>query len=213
MRTITVLNPKGGCGKTTIATCLASHLSWDGYQVALADLDPQQSTTDWAELRPESCPEIELIPFGAKTIRASRGTDLMVIDSPAGIHGAELHQLVRRSQTLLVPIMPSPIDMRASWRFLENLFGLAAVQKGSVIVGLVANRVKENTIIYRELNGFLGQYRAPYVAHLRASMNYVRAAEKGLGVADLPRYLAARDWEEWKPLMRWVEGKRSQPKK
>lgn len=212
MRTITVLNPKGGCGKTTIATCLASHLSWDGYQVALADLDPQQSTTDWASLRTETYPEIELIPYGADKIRASRGTDIMVIDSPAGIHGAELRQLVRRSQTLLVPIMPSPIDMRASWRFLETLFELATVQKGAVKIGLVANRVKENTIIYRELNGFLGNYKAPYVAHLRASMNYVRAAEKGLGVADLPRYLAARDWEEWKPLMRWVEGKRSQPK-
>ncbi len=212
MRTITVINPKGGCGKTTIATCLASHLSWDGYKVALADLDPQQSTTDWGALRSEEYPEIELINHGSGQVRASRGTDILVLDSPAGVHGKELGQLVRRSQTLLVPILPSPIDMRASWRFLEQLFSLAPVQKGKVKVGLIANRVKENTLIYRELTGFLGKYRAPYVAHLRASMNYVRAAEKGLGVADLPRYLAERDWQQWKPLMRWVESKRSQPK-
>ncbi|MCF6262569.1 MAG: ParA family protein [Xanthomonadales bacterium] len=212
MRTITIVNPKGGCGKTTIATCLASHLSWDGYKVALADLDPQQSTTDWAAQRSDSYPEIEIIPSDAKAIRASRGTDIMVIDSPAGVQGAELRKLVQRSTTLLVPILPSPIDMRASWRFLEQLFELTAVQTGKVKVGLIANRVKENTIVYRELTGFLGKYRAPYVAHLRSSMNYVRAAEKGLGVADLPRYLAAQDWEEWKPLMRWIKSKRSQAK-
>ncbi len=212
MRTITILNPKGGCGKTTIATCLASHLSWDGYQVALADLDPQQSTSDWGALRPGAYPEIEIIPYGSGQVRASRGTDILVLDSPAGVHGSELGQLVRRSQTLLVPILPSPIDMRASWRFLEQLFALTPVQKGKVKVGLIANRVKENTLIYRELTGFLGKYKAPYVAHLRASMNYVRAAEKGLGVADLPRYLAERDWQQWQPLMRWVESKRSQPK-
>ena len=212
MRTITILNPKGGCGKTTIATCLASHLSWDGYQVALADLDPQRSSSDWGELRSEEYPEIEMIAYGSGQVRASRGTDVLVLDSPAGLHGNELGQLVRRSQTLLVPILPSPIDMRASWRFLEQLFALTPVQKGKAKVGLIANRIKENTLVYRELTGFLDKQRAPFVAHLRASMNYVRAAEKGLGVADLPRYLAERDWQQWEPLMRWLESKRSQPK-
>lgn len=212
MRTITVLNPKGGCGKTTIATCLASAMAWEGYTVTLADLDPQQSATDWLALRPEGYPEVYGVDGSNGQYAARKGSDMLIIDSPAATHGHELAGLIRKSDTLVVPLQPSPIDMRAGYRFLQHLFELKTIAQGKTKIGLVANRVKERTLVYKELTGFLGKYKAPFVAHLRASMNYVRASEKGLGVADLPQYLAWRDWEEWDPLVRWIKSKRSQPK-
>ena len=80
-------------------------------------------------------------------------------------------------------------------------------------LGLIANRVKPNTIVYRELSGFLDGYRVPVIGQLRDSMNYVRAFERGLGVSDLPEYLAGEDWAQWDEIVKWVKSKRSQGKK
>ncbi len=212
MRTIAVLNAKGGCGKTTLATNLAAALAWEGYDVALGDLDPQQSSADWGAQRPEEYPAITHINSADGPIRASKGTDFLILDSPAGIHGPELSQLTRRAQTVLVPVLPSFIDMRAAHRFLSHLFSLKPVATGDAKVGLVANRVKPHTIIYRELRGFLDDYKAPIVGHLRDSMNYVRAFESGLSVSDLPAYQAQQDWDEWSRVLGWIHSRKSRGK-
>lgn len=211
MRTITVLNAKGGCGKTTVATGLASALAWEGYSVALGDMDPQKSASDWLAQRPEEYPAITGLSADDGPVRAPAGTDILVLDSPAAVSGPELNGLVRRSQTLLIPILPSHVDMKAAHRFLGHLFELKAVDGRKVKVGLIANRVKPHTIIFRELTGFLKDHRAPFVAQFRDSMNYVRAFENGLSVSDLPPYLAWQDWEEWEKLMGWVRSRKSQP--
>lgn len=213
MQTIAVLNAKGGCGKTTIATNLAAALAWEGYQVALGDLDPQQSAADWSTLRPADYPEIIPLNAASGPVRAPTGTDWMILDSPAGIHGAELGQLVRRADTVLIPVLPSFIDMRAAHRFLGHLFGLKPIADGSVRVGLVANRVKPHTIIYRELRGFLKDYSAPVIGHLRDSMNYVRAFETGLSVSDLPPYQALADWDDWAGILGWITSRKSRGKR
>lgn len=213
MRTIAVANPKGGCGKTTIATSLAAHLCYEGFQVALADLDPQRSASDWLALRPESYPPIRAVDTSEKGWRAPPGTDIMVIDSAAAIVGGELRNVVKRANTLLIPVVPSPIDMRAAWRFLEHLLSLKQIVKGATKVGLVANRCQTRTLIYRELTGFLDGYKIPFVAHLRETQNYIRASERGLGVADLPAWQAWQDWEEWDPLIHWLKSRASQPLK
>lgn len=209
MRTIAVLNSKGGCGKTAVATGLAASLAWEGYNVALGDMDSQQSSTDWLSRRPAEYPPITGLTPGEGRIRAPADTDFLVLDSPAAIHGPELAGLVRRAQTLLVPILPSHVDMVAARRFLGHLFKFKPVTERKARVGLIANRVKAHTIIFRELVGFLDRYRAPFVAQFRDSMNYVRAFERGLAANELPPYLAERDWEEWDVLLDWVRSRRS----
>ncbi len=207
MHTIAVLNAKGGCGKTTIATNLAAALAWEGREVALGDLDPQQSTADWIAHRPAEYPPIYGLNAAEGPVRAPPGTEFLVLDSPAAIHGPELGNLVRRADTLLIPVLPSFVDMRAAQRFLAHLFALKPVVQKQVQVGLIANRIKAHTIIFRELTGFLEGFRAPFVGQFRDSMNYVRAFEKGLSVSDLPPYLAAQDWEEWERPLKWVTRK------
>jgi len=111
---------------------------------------------------------------------------------------------------VLVPVLPSPVDMRAAWRFLSHIQELKPVRSGQTAVGLVANRVRPNTIIYRELTGFLDGFRVPVIGRLRDTMNYVRAFDKGLAVADLPPYLAWPDWEEWETVLAWIRSGQSQ---
>ncbi len=208
MRTIAIINAKGGCGKTTIATGLASALAWEGFQVALADLDPQQSSNDWLAQRDEDYPEILSVPT-KNGLKAPSDTEVLVIDTPAGLAGAELSKILSKSHTAIMPILPSPVDMNAAWRYLEKTLTLKPLASKQTVLGLVANRVKPNTIIYRELSGFLGDYKVPVVGQLRDSMNYVRAYERGLGVSDLPEYMAGEDWAQWDKIVKWVKSKRS----
>ncbi len=212
MRTIAVINAKGGCGKSTIATSLAAALAWDGHSVALGDMDPQQSTNDWLALRGADYPEILPVNSKGGPLRAPTEADTLILDTPAGLHGTDLGHILRRAETILVPVLPSPVDMRAAWRFLNHLAELKPVVKRETVVGLVANRVRPHTIIYRELTGFLNDFRFPVVGQLRDSMNYVRAFERGLSVSDLPPYQAWQDWEEWEPIMAWIRSRRSRGK-
>lgn len=205
-KTIAVVNPKGGCGKTTISTSLAAWLAYD-YEVALADLDLQRSATDWLQMRLPDNPTIYPATVGRWPPRPPTDVDYLVIDAPAGITEKKLIQLLTMSNKILVPLLPSPIDMRTGWRFLEQLFQLRKQCKSRCKIGLVANRAKTWTLIYRELTGFMDQIKAPFVAHLRESVNYIRAAEVGLGVAELPYYKSQKDWEQWEPLIEWVKSR------
>ncbi len=202
-RTIAVVNPKGGCGKTTIATSMAAWLAY-GNSVALLDMDLQQSASDWLQLRLPDNPVIHPARGKPWPPSAPVETDYLIIDAPAGISGNQLEKILAISDRLLVPLLPSPIDMRTGWRFLDNLFRQRKAGGHRCQIGLVANRAKTWTLIYRELTGFIDQFKAPFVTHLRESINYIRAAETGLGVAELPYYQCRRDWQEWEPLIQWV---------
>lgn len=212
MRHITVLNSKGGCGKSTIATNLAVYFALEGAQVVLADFDPQRSCLDWLESRPDHVTPIHGMAAYENGLKGlPRGTDVVVIDAPARCHGRELTDLVRRSETILAPVLPSTIDMKATTKFIGELMHVGKVERKQVKIGLLANRVREHTLIFEELQDYLKRTRAPYVGALRDAQNYVRAYTRGLGVFELPEYLAWPDWAQWEPLINWLESKRSQP--
>jgi len=212
MRHIMVLNAKGGCGKSTLATNIASYFANNGAAVALADYDPQRSSLDWLERRPDNRPSIAGVAgFEDGLRKAPRNADVLVIDAPARSHGRELSDLVKHSETIVVPVLPSTIDMQATTTFLDELRKVPRVANKQAKIAAVANRVRENTLIYDELDEYLTKARLPYVAALREAQNYVRAYTRGLGIFELPEYLAWPDWEEWEPLTAWLRSKRSQP--
>jgi len=212
MRHIMVMNAKGGCGKSTLATNLASYYADSGYDVALADYDPQRSGLDWLDRRPDNRPKIAGVAgFEEGLKHVPRSADIVIIDAPARSHGKELTDLVRHAETIIVPVLPSTIDMQASDRFIKELKAVGKVDRKQAKIGVVANRVREYTLIYDELDEYLTKLRVPYIASLREAQNYVRAYTRGLGVYELPEYLAWPDWEQWDPLIEWVDSKRSQP--
>jgi chromosome partitioning protein len=206
------MNAKGGCGKSTLATNIASYFANEGATVALADYDPQRSSLDWLDRRPGDRPEIiGVAGFDGGLRHAPRSADFVIIDAPARSHGAELTDLVKHAETIVVPVLPSTIDMQATTTFLDELRSVQKIARKQAKFGLVANRVRDNTLIFDDLDEYLTKARAPYVAALREAQNYVRAYTRGLGIFELPEYLAWPDWDEWEPLTAWLRSKRSQP--
>ena len=212
MRHIMVLNAKGGCGKSTLATNIASYFATNGASVALADYDPQRSSLDWLERRPDSRPAIAgVAAFDDGLRRVPRSADIVVSDAPARSHGKELVDLVKHAETIVVPVLASTIDMQATSTFLKELQAVGKVQNKQVKIGALANRVRDNTLIFDDLDEYLTKARVPYIAALREAQNYVRAYTRGLGIFELPQYLAWPDWDDWEPVTSWLRSKRSQP--
>ena len=212
MRHIMVMNAKGGCGKSTLATNIASYFVNEGATVALADYDPQRSSLDWLDRRPSDRPEIiGVAGFDGGLRHAPRNADFIIIDAPARSHGAELTELVKHAETIVVPVLPSTIDMQATTTFLDELRSVGKIERKQAKLGLVANRVRDNTLIFDDLDEYLTNAKTPYIAALREAQNYVRAYTRGLGIFELPEYLAWPDWDEWEPLTAWLRSKRSQP--
>jgi chromosome partitioning protein len=213
MRHILITNAKGGCGKSTIATSLAAYFASEGYATALADFDPQGSALAWLEQRPaDYAPITGVAAYDTGLKNVPRSTEYLVIDSAAGSYGKQLTELVRRAETIIVPVLPSPIDMKAAERFVGELLDIAKVADKRAKAALVANRVKENTLIFEELDGVLSRLKIPYLTSFREAQNYIRAYQRGLGIHELPPYLAWPDWEQWDPLIEWLDSRRSLPK-
>lgn len=208
MRTIMLMNAKGGCGKTTIATNLATWYADEGRQVALADFDPQKSSMDWLAARQdyEGIPAIQAIDATLKgPLRPAKDTELLVMDAPASTHGNVINKLLMRVDTLILPVLPSPIDMRACQRFLGELLDSGRVSRHETKIGIVANRARENTVIYHDLEKYLGHLNVPFITHLRESQNYIRAAEQGLGIFELAPSLVYKDVVLWDALFDWIK--------
>lgn len=212
MRHIMVLNSKGGCGKSTLATNLASYYATQEQKVALVDYDPQGSSMEWLSRRPEDRPAISGVAAYQDGLRGMpRNADVAIIDAPARTHGKELTELLRHAETVIVPVLPSTIDIEASGRFLDELLETGKVARKEIKVGVVANRVREYTLIAEELDEYLEKLKLPYITRLREAQNYIRAYTRGLGVFELPEYLAWPDWEQWQPLLDWLGSRRSRP--
>lgn len=211
MRQIMVLNAKGGSGKTTLATNLASYYASQGKDVLLVDLDPQHSALAWLAERPVGRAPIRGVDAARRGARLPRSADVAILDAPAAAHGSELGHLLRRADTFIVPVLPSPLDMRAAADFVQALQRNKRIGSKQARFGVVANRVRAHTRVAQDLEDFLRRLKSPVLAHLRDNMNYIRAAERGLGVFDLAPYATAIDREQWRPILRWLNSKRSRP--
>ena len=217
MRSILVLNTKGGTGKTTLACNLAVHFALQGHKTALVDYDRQRSALDWLELRPEDRAEIHGVEGTRTSTRVPRGTEVTIMDSPAAVRGKALENLLSRAQTVLIPVVPSMIDMNAAEHFVDELLEAGRVLKNRVRVATVANRVRERSPGTEDLEEYLSGLtlpsgrKMPFAAMLRNSQNYIHAAERGLGIFEIAPSRAERDLEMWETLTRWLNSKRSLP--
>lgn len=135
----------------------------------------------------------------------------MIMDAPARVHGKELTQLMRKAETVLFPVLPSPIDMRAAIKYMAEVQKNGRVARKEVKIGVIANRVRENTIIFSELYDFIKSMKLPYIATLRDTQNYIRAEERGLGIFEMAPSQVYQDLDDWEPLTKWLRSKRSMP--
>jgi len=207
-----VLNSKGGSGKSTVATNLAGYYASEGKKVVLADFDPQASSLEWLAARSTGRKSIQGIDASRGNFRVPRSADYVIYDTPAAVHGKELSALLRRAQSIIIPVLPSPIDMRAATPFIQKVLDNGRVSRKECRVALIANRCRENTNVYHQLDTFLRKVRkAPFISILRESQNYNKASERGLGIFELAPYLAKRDLDQWEPIIKWLSSKRSMP--
>ncbi|TDX99375.1 nucleotide-binding protein [Thiohalophilus thiocyanatoxydans] len=217
MQRILVLNSKGGCGKTTVATNLASLYAGYGFTTALMDYDPQGSSMRWHSQRPRDNPVIHGVrawqrSSGAQTsawqLRLPPQTERVILDAPAGVSGQQLVNYVQRVDTILVPVLPSPIDIHAATHFIKDLLLIGKVRTAGVRVGVVANRAKKNTLVYQSLERFLKSLRLPLLGTLRDTQHYVHAVERGIGVHELWDRRVEEDRRQWINILEWLEDER-----
>jgi chromosome partitioning protein len=213
MLRIVVLNPKGGSGKTTVTTNLLATCASAGHRTALIDADRQGSAIRWLNQR-SSVPAIHgVAAFEPQPAYVTRSfamrvppdTERVVVDTPAALDGKQLIDAVRHADKIVVPVLPSGTDMHAAARCIGTLLVQAKVPKGPRVLGVVANRVKHNTVMYAALMRFLDSLGLPVVAVLRDVQAYPRAAETGQGVCELRPHEAGAELGQWQGLLRWID--------
>jgi chromosome partitioning protein len=213
MKRIVVLNPKGGSGKTTIAINLASYFASRQQSPVLMDYDPQGSSLRWVKKRlPDQAP-IHVIAAFQTDSRTTRAFQLripdnathVIVDTPAAVESRHLPEVTRDAHKIIVPVLPSDIDIHTCSRTIRDLLLIAKIRREDDRIGVVANRIRRNTLTYQSLIRFLQTLGIPIVATIRDSQNYVRAAELGIGVHEMKSHLVREDIEQWQPLVEWLD--------
>src|ERR1700676_2339414 len=220
MQRILVLNPKGGSGKTTVATNLASYFASTGDRPRLTDNDAQGSSTRWLKKRKPEQPFIYGIATFERNTRMTRAWQMrippdaahVVVDTPAAILAQDMPEMTRSADAIIVPVLPSDIDIHAFSKCIADLLLIAKVRRDENRIGVVANRVKRNTLVYQSLMRFLEPLRIPVIAPVRDSQNYLRAAEQGVGLHEMKKHLVEQDLEDWQPMLAWLKAKESAAK-
>lgn len=204
MPVVVVANPKGGVGKTTVATNIAGYFASQGQQVMLGDADRQQSSRLWLRLRPAEARPISSWEVGEGQIaKPPKGTTHVVLDTPAGMHGKWMEDTLRSADKVVVPLSPSIFDIYATRAFLDEL---AQHRKaGRMQVGIVGTRVDPRTIAADKLREFTESLGLPVLGFLRPTQNYVHLAARGLTLFDLASTKVERDLEQWEPIRRWLD--------
>ncbi|MDR2219892.1 MAG: ParA family protein [Methylobacillus sp.] len=204
MRTVLIANPKGGSGKTTLATHLAGYFATRGRRVTLVDLDRQQSSLAWLHRRPDYLPLIQGVD-GRKHKPADSGAEWVIMDSPAGLHDDKLTSAIKQADAIIVPMQPSAFDLAATEDFLNVLREEKAIRRGNVAVALVGMRARALTNSAATLEEYLNHVKdfdAPTT--LRDAQVYMLTAEMGASLFDIRPSQVERDLEQWAPLLRWL---------
>jgi len=214
LQRIIVTNAKGGCGKTTIATNIASHYARQGKIVRLFDHDAQGSSLAWIGRRAEdSVPVVGVDASKNSDHRLTRSwqlrvppeTDVALIDSPAGTDITELASLFQHNDSVLIPVLPSPIDIHATAHFIKELLTTGGARQRMIRMAVIANRVRKNTLMYHSLERFLFSLNIPFISSLRDTQVYAKAIEQGVGVQEIPGVRNNTDREQWAPIFRWLD--------
>jgi chromosome partitioning protein len=214
LQRIIVTNPKGGCGKSTITTNIASHYARQGKNVRLFDHDTQGSSLAWIRRRGDEVGEIVGVDASKNSdhrltrswqLRVPAETDIALIDSPAGTDITELIDLFQQNDSVLIPVLPSPIDIHATAHFIKELLTTGSARKRMIRLAVIANRVRKNTRMYNTLERFLFSLKIPFISSLRDTQLYVKAIEQGIGVQEIPGASSKVDREQWAPVFRWLE--------
>ncbi len=213
MRTILVINSKGGCGKTTVATNLASYYAAAGAKTAIMDYDPQGSSLQWLKVRPPHLARIHGAngtPPKAHLLRTLQTwlpntTEIQLVDAPGAVKGLLLQEVVAKSDSIVIPVAPSSIDVHATAGFLKDLLLLGRVRARSIKVAVVANRVRSSMPVYEPLERFLKSLSLPFLTRISDSDNYISAAEQGVGVFDMDADATAAQRQEFLPIIRWLD--------
>lgn len=211
---IVVLNPKGGCGKSTLVTNIAVCYALRGTTPAVMDYDPQGSATAWLSRRPEDQPIIHGITAYKKSMQATRSWQLrvpdetrnVIVDSPAGIKHDDLRELTRDASSILVPVLPSIMDTHAASRIIADLLLVAKVNRNDRKLAVVANRTRKNTRSLDKLMRFLDSLGIPIIAVLRDSQSFVHAAERGIGIHEMQPSRVKEDVEQIERIIAWLDG-------
>ncbi|MBV8467434.1 MAG: ParA family protein [Burkholderiales bacterium] len=205
MQTILIANPKGGAGKSTLTTNLATYFAWEGKRVVIGDIDRQQSAQHWLGLRSDNFPPIAHWEIeGDDLSKPPKDSQIAVLDTPAGLHGKRLEGVLKLTDRILVPVQPSSFDMWASEDFFARLAEEKRVRKGRVEVGVVGMRVKAGTRAANQLVEFLARFDLPVLTCLRDTQYYLQTLPRGLGLFDLPAPRVAKDREQWQPIVDWL---------
>ncbi len=213
MHTTTVINAKGGVGKTTITTNLASWFAAGGVRSAIMDYDPQGSSLRWLKSRPPEAPPIHAADgapkkgVGLRSIGrfVPRDTEQLIIDAPAGPNRLLMQELLDRSQAILIPVAPSKIDIHATANFIKELLLITCTRHRGIRVAVVANRARASTAVYEPLERFVSSLRLTFLTYLLDSEVYIEAGDTGLGIFELDESLTRGQRREFMPIVEWVD--------
>jgi chromosome partitioning protein len=205
MPVVLVANPKGGVGKSTLATNIAGYFASAGHPVMLGDIDRQQSARLWLSLRPPAAREIKTWDASedGSVVRPPRGATHVVIDSPAGLHGSRFKEVVALADKVLVPLSPSIFDIYATRDFLDKLLSNRHADKTRIAV--VGMRVDARTLAADRLHEFVAGLDVPVLGEVRDTQLYVQLAARGLTLFDIAPGRVQRDLAQWEPICRWLD--------
>ncbi|GAB4396769.1 MAG: ParA family protein [Rhodoferax sp.] len=206
MPVLVVANPKGGVGKSTLATHVAAYWATQGHATMLGDVDRQQSSRHWLGLRPETAATVLTWAVDRDAVaKPPKGVTHVVLDTPSGLRGKRLEGVLKRAHRVLVPLQPGVFDRAATLEFLAELAHYARAS-GRLKVALVGMRVDERTRIAESLREFVARTGLRLLTLLRNTQNYPLLAERGLSIFDLPEAQTQRDRQQWAPLCAWLDG-------